>query len=52
MSLTVNFLHFQRKHFMKVLSFYDFWFKFYDKVCSPYPIVGFLYMFNHQNREP
>ena len=26
----------------KVLSFCDFWFKFYDKFCSPYPIVDFL----------
>ena len=26
----------------KVLTFYDFWFKFYDKFSSPYPIVNFL----------
>ena len=25
----------------KVLPFYNFWFKFYDKFCSLYPIVGF-----------
>ena len=36
----------------KVLPFCDFWFKFYDKICSPYPIVDFLHMFNHQNRKP
>ena len=29
----------------KVLSFYDFWSKFYDKFCSPYPIVDFLRIF-------
>ena len=26
-------------HTCKVLSFYDFWFTFNDKFCSPYPIV-------------
>ena len=36
----------------KVLSFYDFWFTFNDKFCSPYPIVGILRIFNHQNRKP
>ena len=25
----------------KVLSFYDFWFRFNDKFCSSYPIVDF-----------
>ena len=35
-----------------VLPFYDFWFKFYDKFCSPYPIVDFLHIFNNQNRRP
>ena len=35
-----------------VLAFYDFWFKFYDKFCSLYPIVDFLRIFNHQNRKP
>ena len=28
-------------HTCKVLSFYDFWFTFNDKFCSPYPIVDF-----------
>ena len=28
-------------HTYKVLSFYDFWFTFNDKFCSPYPIVDF-----------
>ena len=28
-------------HTWKVLSFYDFWFTFNDKFCSPYPIVDF-----------
>ena len=41
-----------KQNICKVLSFYNFWFKFYDKFCSPYPIVDFLHMFNHQNREP
>ena len=36
----------------KVLPFYIFWFKFCDKFCSPYPIVNFLDIFNHQNRKP
>ena len=36
----------------KVLPFYDFWFTFYYKFCSPYPIVDFLRIFNHQNQEP
>ena len=36
----------------KVLGFSDFWFKFYDKFCSPYPIVDFLRKFNHQNQKP
>ena len=36
----------------KVLPFYDFWFTFNDKFCSPYPIVDFLRLFNHQNRKP
>ena len=27
----------------KVLAFYDFWFKFYDKFCSPYPVVDFTH---------
>ena len=36
----------------KILSSYDVWFKFYDKLCSPYPIVDFLLIFNHQNQEP
>ena len=36
----------------KVLSFYDFWFTFDDKFCSPYKIVDFLRIFNHQNRKP
>ena len=26
----------------KVLAFYNFWFKLYDKFCSPYPIIEFL----------
>ena len=29
----------------KVLPFYGFWFKFYDKFCSPYSIVAFLRIF-------
>ena len=33
----------------KVLLFYDFWFQFYNKFCSPYPIIGFLCIFNHQS---
>ena len=36
----------------KLLSFYNFWFEFYDKFCSHYPTVNFLRIFNHQNREP
>ena len=28
-------------HTCKVLSFYNFWFTFNDKFCSPYPIVDF-----------
>ena len=28
----------------KVLPFYDFWLKFYDDVCSPYPIVNILHI--------
>ena len=36
----------------KVLSFYDLYFTFNDKFCSPYPIVDFLRIFNHQNRKP
>ena len=36
----------------KVLYFYNFWFKFYDTLCSLYPIVDFLRIFNHQNRKP
>ena len=36
----------------KVLPFYDFWIKFYDKFCSPYPIVDLLRIFNHKNRKP
>ena len=36
----------------KVLSFYDFWFKFSEKFCSPNRIVDFLRIFNHQSREP
>ena len=28
-------------HTCKVLSFYDFWFTFNYKFCSPYPIVDF-----------
>ena len=39
-------------HTCKVLSFYNFWFTFNDKFCSPYPIVDFLRIFNHQNRKP
>ena len=35
----------------KILAFHDFWFKFYDKFCSPCPIVDFLRIFNHQNRK-
>ena len=34
------------------LSFYDFWFTFNNKFCSPYPIVDFLRIFNDQNRKP
>ena len=35
------------------LSIYNFWFKFYDNFCVPYPMVNFLRIFNyHQNREP
>ena len=26
--------------------------KFYDKFCSPYPIVDFLCIFNHRHRKP
>ena len=36
----------------KVLPFYRFQFKFYDKFCIPFLIVEFLYIFNHQNRKP
>ena len=33
----------------KSFTFYYFWFKFYDKLCSPYPVVYyFLSVFNHQ----
>ena len=39
-------------HTCKVLSFYDFWFTFNDKFCSPYPLIDFLHIFNHQNRKP
>ena len=35
----------------KVLPFYDFWFKFYNKFCSPYWIVDVLRIFNHQKSE-
>ena len=34
------------------LSFYDFWFKFYDMFCTPYSILDLLRIFNHQNRKP
>ena len=44
--------HTSEGHTCKVLSFYDFWFMFNDKFCSPYPIVDFLRVFNHQNRKP
>ena len=33
--------HTSKGHTCKVSSFYDFWFTFNDKFCSPYPIVGF-----------
>ena len=36
----------------KVLPLYDFWFKLYDRSCSPNPIVDLLPIFNHQNRKP
>ena len=39
----------------KVSSFYNFWFKFYDKFCSPgcrpYSIVHFLRISDQLNRE-
>ena len=35
----------------KVSLLYDFWFKSYDKFCSPYPIVEFLRIFNRENRK-
>ena len=38
-------------HTCKVLSFYDVWFTFNDKLCSPYPTVNFLRIFNNQNRK-
>ena len=44
---TGNLLHFRRT--CKVLFFYYFWFKFYDKFCCPYPIIKFLCIFNHQS---
>ena len=49
-----NFLAFYTSdgHTCQVLSFYDFWFTFNDKFCSPYPIVDFLCIINHQNRKP
>ena len=39
-------------HTCKVLSFYNFWFMFNDKACSPLPDCRLLGMFNHQNRKP
>ena len=39
-------------HTCKVLPFYDFWFKFHDKFCIPYPIVEILRVCDHQNRKP
>ena len=35
----------------KGLPFYDFWFKFCDTFCSPYPIVDFLRIFRIGNRK-
>ena len=34
----------------KVLPIYDFWFTFYDRFCSPYPMVDFLGIFSRQNK--
>ena len=52
-----NFFHSQPSTLPKeaLTKFYlstTFAFKFYDKSCSPYPIVNFLRIFNHQNRVP
>ena len=41
-----------RRSTCKVLPLYDFWFKLRDKFCSPYQIVEFMRIFNHQNRKP
>ena len=40
------FVQIRRNALAKFYLLHDFWFKFYDKF-SPYPIIGFLCIFNH-----
>ena len=38
-------LYISKRRTCKVLSLYHFWFKFYDKFCSPYPLASTFYAY-------